>query len=67
MNWSTAGYVFFLATMAAIGYMAGCVYGLLVRIHKELVRIRAATTSLHDRIVPEILTNQALRKLGGKR
>jgi predicted membrane-bound mannosyltransferase len=66
MDWSVVGYVFFLAVMAAIGIMVGRLYGLLVSIHKELVRIRLATASLHDRIVPDILTRQALRKLGGK-
>lgn len=44
-------------------YYVGSIAGTLRAIHKELVRIRLATVSLHDKVVPEVLMTQMERKM----
>lgn len=44
-------------------YVLGSILGTLRACHKELVQIRLATVSLHDQVVPEVLTLRMLRRL----
>lgn len=58
--WQIASAVLLLAPFA---WMLGKILGVLRSIHKELVKIRLATVSLHDRVVPEALMQKWERML----
>jgi hypothetical protein len=47
---------------APVVYALGSIVATLNGCYRELVRIRAATESLHDRVIPDILMRTALRK-----
>lgn len=60
--------------IGAVFCLGGCLFGYamseimvtLRAIHKEMVLMRAATKSLHDQIVPEVLLRKAMRSIKGK-
>lgn len=52
-----------VAIGAPFAYVLGSILGVLRACHKELVQIRLATVSLHDQVVPEVLTLRMMRRL----
>ena len=59
MSWQVP--VVLVLVGSPFAYLLGQILGTLTACHKELVRIRLATVSLHDHVLPEVLTRQLLR------
>ncbi len=62
MGWQF--YVSVVVMASPFAYLLGQILGTLTACHKELVRIRLATVSLHDNVVPEVATRRLMRKWG---
>lgn len=60
----TIAQVVWLMPALACCYCLNRAAWILVGIHKELVKIRLATESLHDRLLPEALIRQVQRSRG---
>ena len=58
---NTAMFVLIILT-ALIIYALGSVVSVLKECHKELTRIRLATVSMHDQIIPVVLLKRLNRK-----